>query len=141
MMCRGSLLLLLLLLLLRDYSRHRLALQLILLYHLLLHGIADFDFFFKVIVVLTSCLRLIISSSQHLWCLLLRPKHLPRQLLNATPDKGSLGAYSSGTTDLWLRTSGFLHAWLEIVHVTLTLIDFLDCRDLLLGLRHIEIAR
>lgn len=116
-----------------GYSRHGLALELLLLDELLLNGIAHLDLLLKVVVVFTGSFRLVVSCSQHLWGLLLSPKHLGRQLLSSSY-KRPLRADSGRSSDLWLRTGRLLHARFEIVHVTLTLVDLFYGRDLFLGL-------
>ena len=121
-------------------SGHGFALKLFLLNQLLLHGITDLHLLFQVVIVFTGSFGLVIGSRQHLWGLLLRGEDLIRHGLWPTHTQGALRANSGRTTNLRLRTRRFLHARLEIVHVALTLVDFLDSRDLFLGLRHVEVT-
>ena len=113
------------------------------------HRIGNFDFFLKVVIVLSGCLRLIVSRIHNhlllLGCLLLlllqhrllSPKDWATTAYTISPSthEWSLRAYTGCSSNLWLRTCGLLHTWLEIVHVSLALIDLLNRRDLVAALR------
>jgi hypothetical protein len=88
--------------------------------------IANFDLFFKVIIVFSCCLCLVVSLLlSSLWT-----RHHTGNTLRATSiDKGTLRAHSSCCSNLGLRACWLLHTRLEVVHVSRRLIYLLNGRN------------
>jgi hypothetical protein len=104
--------------------------------------IAHFDLLFQVVIVFSCRLGLVVSL-----LLLLgrfRTGHHTGDSRGATCiHEGALGADCGGRSDLGLGAGWFLHAGLEIVHVSRRLIYLLDGRNLISSFgsfRYVKVA-
>ncbi len=116
-----------------------LSLQLLLLMALANDWVWNLDFL-KIVIVLSSSLRLIVNSStsHHLRSLL-----MAKWFSSRAHNQWTLWANTSANliaSDLRLWACRFLHTRLEIVHMTLTLIDLFNGRYLLFSFWYIKIA-
>lgn len=102
--------------------------------------IANFNLFFKVVIILSCCLCLVISLLlSSFWT----RHHTCDSLRTTSIDKGPLRANSSCCSNLGLRTCWFLHTRLEVVHVARRLIYLLYGRNFISSfwsLRDVKVA-
>ena len=102
--------------------------------------IANFNLFFKVVIILSCCLCLVISLLlSSFWT----RHHTCDSLRTTSIDKGPLRAHSSCCSNLGLRTCWLLHTRLEVVHVARRLIYLLDGRNFISSfwsLRDVKVA-